>query len=379
MTDEAGGSREPHSKEELRRWHDNLDDELNGAALYEAMAEAERDEERASIFSELAAVERAHAEVWAGKLKAAGEESRSTSMSLKTRFLTALARRLGAGSVFPIVQAIERGANRSYAGQRDADALRLARVEKTHAKVFAALKADRPGGILGVESWHRRDSGGSLRAAVFGVNDGLVSNFSLIMGVAGASHDVKSILIAGVAGMLAGAFSMGAGEYVSVRSQRELFEHEIQKEEEELESAPEEERKELELIYRAKGIPKEAAVELAASMLGNRASALDTLAREELGLDPGDLGSPRGVAVSSFSAFLSGAVIPLLPFFFLKGGSGVMASAVLAGLALFGVGAALSFFTGKGLLASGFRMLLIGGAVAVVTNVLGRLLGVTLG
>jgi VIT1/CCC1 family predicted Fe2+/Mn2+ transporter len=231
---------------------------------------------------------------------------------------------------------------------------------------------------LSGEAWHRRDTGGSLRAAVFGINDGLVSNFSLIMGVAGASQDAKSILIAGVAGMLAGAFSMGSGEYVSVRSQKELFEHEIRKEEEELRDSPEEEMQELALIYRAKGIPKEAADQLAASIISNPGTALDTLAREELGLDPGDLGSPWRVAFSSFAAFMAGAIIPLAPFFFLTGSRGVMVSAILGGLALFGVGATLSLFTGRSWLLSGLRMLGIGAMVALVTNLLGQLLGVTL-
>lgn len=375
---EAGTERQA-TPADLKRYKANLRDELNAVALYEAMAAAERDEERASIFQELAKVERSHADVWRGKLEKAKAQLPEPALTLKTRLLIRLAGRLGTKTIFPIVQTIEKTANNGYSGQADPEARRMARVEKTHAKVFASMKSAEPAHILNAESWHRRDTGGSLRAAVFGVNDGLVSNFSLIMGVAGASQDVKSILIAGVAGMLAGAFSMGAGEYVSVRSQRELFEHEIGKEEEELEAMPEEEMKELELIYRAKGIPRESAAELARSMLGNPESALDTLAREELGLDPGDLGSPWRVAISSFLAFSAGAVIPLMPFFFLTGARGVLVSASLSGLALFGVGGALSVFTGRNFFYSGFRMLCIGGVVAVVTNTLGRLLGVSLG
>lgn len=374
----AGRPAEP-GPEDIKRYRANLRDELNAVALYESMADAEPDDDRAAIFRELAQVERGHADVWREKLEAAKARLPETALTLKTRILMRLAKRLGTKTIFPIVQTIEKTADNGYSNQADPEARRMARVEKTHAKVFASMKSADPGRILKAESWHRRDTGGSLRAAVFGVNDGLVSNFSLIMGVAGASQDVKSILIAGVAGMLAGAFSMGAGEYVSVRSQRELFEHEIGKEEEELEAMPEEEMQELELIYRAKGIPKESAAELARSMLSNPESALDTLAREELGLDPGDLGSPWRVAVSSFLAFSGGAVIPLLPFFFLTGGRGVAVSASLAGLALFGVGGALSFFTGRNFFYSGLRMLCIGGVVAVVTNVLGRLLGVSLG
>jgi VIT1/CCC1 family predicted Fe2+/Mn2+ transporter len=289
-----------------------------------------------------------------------------------------LARRAGTAGVLPILLASESTANSAYAGQEDAKALGLDRVERTHAKVFASMAPGDSPGIADKESWHRGSGGGSLRAAVFGLNDGLVSNFSLMMGVAGAAPGRGVVILSGLAGMLAGAFSMAAGEYISVRSQRELFEREIVKEEEELTSSPEEEKKELELIYRAKGIPREEAVRLAETLLSNPESALDTLAREELGLDPGELGSPWGAAWSSFLAFVGGALIPLLPFVFVSGPYGIWAAAAASAVALFGVGAILSIFTGKGALYSGLRMMVIGGLVALITNTLGRLLGVSL-
>jgi VIT1/CCC1 family predicted Fe2+/Mn2+ transporter len=379
VAEEAKEKKAAVPRAQLKLWRQNLKDELDGAALYEAMAANEKDPDRASIFTELAEEERRHAAIWVQKLQDAGAEPVSGAVGAKARFLMFVARCLGTNTVFPMVQAIEKGANASYSGQTTPEAIQLAQVEKGHAKIFAAFSSGQTVGILGAEPWHRRDTGGSLRAAVFGVNDGLVSNFSLIMGVAGASQETRNILIAGVAGLLAGAFSMGAGEYVSVRSQRELFEHEIAKEKEELEAAPEQEKKELELIYRAKGLPKEAAVQLSESIMAAPGSALDTLAREELGLDPGDLGSPWKVAVSSFLSFAAGALIPLFPFLFFKGGHGVLLSAIFAGLALFAVGGALAFFTGKSALYSGLRMLCIGGLVALVTNGLGRLLGITLG
>ena len=365
------------SKVDMARFRVNLKDELAAAGLYETMAAAEKNKEKASIFRELAEVERAHAQVWIQKIEAAGETVGPPKSGMRTRVLGLLARRFGPGSIVPILMGIEKNADGGYAAQPDAKALGMDRQEKVHTKVFEGMSGGGPS-ILSGEAWHRRDTGGSLRAAVFGINDGLVSNFSLMMGVAGASQDAKSILIAGVAGMLAGAFSMGSGEYVSVRSQKELFEHEIRKEEEELRDSPEEEMQELALIYRAKGIPKEAADQLAASILSNPGSAIDTLAREELGLDPGDLGSPWRVAFSSFGAFLAGAIVPLLPFFFLKGTTGVLVSAGISGAALFAIGATLSLFTGRSWLLSGLRMLAIGGLVALVTNLLGRLLGVTL-
>lgn len=380
-------AREPEKEEQnkasqadVRRFRRNRAEELDAAFLYEAIAASEKDDEKASIFRELAETERAHAEVWSKKLEDAGAPVPPHRAALKTRLLALLARRGGASSVVPILRSIESGADGAYAQQADAKALGLDRQEKAHARVFTALNAqDGKASIASVESWHRGSRGGSLRAAVFGANDGLVSNFSLIMGVAGAAPGQGVILLTGMAGMLAGAFSMAAGEYVSVRSQRELFEHEIQKEQDELESSPEEERKELELIYRAKGIPREQAAQLAASIIGSPASALDTLAREELGLDPSDLGSPWTAALSSFCAFVGGAVIPLVPFFFLQGWQGVTVSAALSALALFTVGALIAFFTGKGALYGGLRMAAIGGAVALVTNTLGRIIGVSLG
>jgi VIT1/CCC1 family predicted Fe2+/Mn2+ transporter len=274
---------------------------------------------------------------------------------------------------------MERSADGSYAGQADAKALGMDRQERIHAKVFASMEGGgASSGIAEQESWHRSSGGGSLRAAVFGLNDGLVSNFSLMMGVAGAAPGRGVVLLTGVAGMLAGAFSMAAGEYISVRSQRELYEREIAQEEEELAASPEEERKELELIYRAKGIPREEAAQLARSLLGNASSALDTLAREELGLDPGELGSPWTAASSSFVAFVAGALIPLLPFLAVHGSWGTWLSAGVSAAALFGVGALLSIFTGKSALYSGFRMAAIGSLVALVTNTLGRIIGVSL-
>ncbi len=370
---------------EIRRFRRNLQDEVNGAALYDALAAAESDPGRASILKELAEVERSHAAVWAGKLRDAGESSHERP-SRRTRLLAFLARRLGTRAVMPVAQALEANATQSYKGQKDAEALGLPGQERSHAVVFSKLSAANdsvPAG--GQEAWHRSSGGGNLRAAIFGVNDGLLSNFCLIMGMAGgtaaagAATEHRMVLLAGFAGMIAGACSMAAGEYVSVRSQRELFEREIEKESEELQASPEEEARELELIYRAKGIPQEQARQLAASILASHESALDTLAREELGLDPSELGSPWGAASSSFGAFVLGALVPLAPFFFAQGRSGVWTSAVVSGACLFTVGAVLSIFTGKSPWKSGARMLVVGSGVAALTHILGRLAGVAVG
>jgi VIT1/CCC1 family predicted Fe2+/Mn2+ transporter len=222
-------------------------------------------------------------------------------------------------------------------------------------------------------------SGGNLRAAVFGVNDGLISNTSLIMGIAGASSDPGLILTAGVAGLLAGALSMAAGEYVSMRSQREMYEYQIGLEREEFAEYPEEEAEELALIYHARGMDMDEARAVAHKMLKDPEHALDTLAREELGLNPDDLGSPWGAATFSFLSFTLGALIPLAPFLLKPGPHSVLYAAALAGMALFLVGTLLSLFTGRSALWGGGRMLLIGGVSGAATYAIGMLLGVSLG
>jgi VIT1/CCC1 family predicted Fe2+/Mn2+ transporter len=221
---------------------------------------------------------------------------------------------------------------------------------------------------------------GALRAAIFGVNDGLVSNLSLIFGVAGAGVDNHVVILAGVAGLLAGAFSMAAGEYISVRVQREVFERLIHLEAHEIGSDPEAERAELADLYVRKGLSRELADRLADELMRDPETALDTHAREELGLDPGEgLGSPVAAAGASFGTFSAGAFVPLVPFLFGSGVAAVIVSAALSGGALFGVGAAMSFLTGRSPFLSGARMFAIGGAAAAITYLVGKLLDVSVG
>lgn len=223
-----------------------------------------------------------------------------------------------------------------------------------------------------------RAQSGSLRAAVFGVNDGLVSNLSLVMGIAGASAESKFVLLAGIAGLLAGAFSMAAGEFVSMKVQREVFENQIEVEKRELAAIPEDEIAELRNIYESKGIPAESAAQMSEAVMKDPQLALETHAREELGIDLNELGSPWGASISSFLAFVGGAVIPVLPYFFSEGQTAFWWSVALSGAGLFGVGTMLSFITGRNRLYSGLRMLFIGGLAAAVTYLVGYLLGVSM-
>jgi VIT1/CCC1 family predicted Fe2+/Mn2+ transporter len=224
---------------------------------------------------------------------------------------------------------------------------------------------------------HRGYGGGNLRAAVFGVSDGLVSNASLIMGVAGAGAAPQFVVTAGVAGLLAGALSMAAGEYVSVRSQREMYEYQIGLERDELDEYPEEEAEELALIYEARGMDLEQARAMTRELVKQPDAALETLAREELGLNPDDLGSPLGAATASFIAFSAGALLPLVPF--IIGTAPVPTAAAITIAALFGIGAVLSLFTGRNALRGGLRMMLIGAGAGVATWLIGRAIGTALG
>lgn len=221
---------------------------------------------------------------------------------------------------------------------------------------------------------------GTFRAAIFGVSDGLVSNVSLIMGVAGAGVDNQVILIAGLAGLLAGAFSMGAGEYISMRAQREVFERLIDLERKELALFPEEELSELAVIYEEKGVPSGLANDLATAVMADPKIALDTHAREELGLDPEEgLGSPWGASIASFLMFAFGAAVPLVPFIFGEGTSPLVVSAVLSIIVLFIVGAGISVLTGKSPLLSGLRQVAVGAAASIVTYAVGSLFNVAVG
>ena len=222
---------------------------------------------------------------------------------------------------------------------------------------------------------HKNYTSGTLRAGVFGVNDGLVSNTCLVMGVAGAGVGPSELLMTGIAGLLAGASSMGAGEFISMLSQREMFEHQIAQEKYELERYPDQEAEELALIYEARGIPFGEARGIARRLIANPEKALDALTREELGLNPEELGSPIGAALSSFLTFSVGACVPLVPYLMGYEKQGIVIAAVLAGIALFGVGSALSLFSGKSAFFGGGRMLVVGSVAAAATYLIGSLLG----
>lgn len=219
-----------------------------------------------------------------------------------------------------------------------------------------------------------------MRAAVLGANDGLVSNLALVMGVAGANLSGQSILITGIAGLLAGAGSMALGEWVSVQSSRELFQRQLEIEAEEIRNSPDAEAEELVEIYRSKGLEEHEARLVADRIMQDEDLALKTMAAEELGIDAGDLGGSAWVAAgTSFALFAAGALIPVIPFVFLRVAPGIAVSLALSSLGLIALGAGISWFTGRGPVRTGFRQLILGLAAAGLTFVVGRVLGVTLG
>jgi VIT1/CCC1 family predicted Fe2+/Mn2+ transporter len=283
--------------------------------------------------------------------------------------------------VLPTISGREEADRNKYSAQPDAKAAGLSAEEQSHARLFRAIAPEGSGGASGsmiaqFEGRHRASGGNALRAAVLGANDGLVSNASLVMGVAGADLAGRNILITGLAGLLAGSLSMALGEWLSVQSARELYSHQIAIERDELEAAPEEEAEELALIYQSKGLAADRAKELADSIIRDQSAALDTLAREELGVDPSELGGSAWVAaVTSFVLFSVGAIVPVFPYFFGGGSSAVVVSVILSVIALFLIGAAITVITGRSVLLSGGRQVIFGLAAAAITFGVGRLIG----
>ncbi|MBV9551238.1 MAG: VIT1/CCC1 transporter family protein [Alphaproteobacteria bacterium] len=363
------------------RYRANLQGEIDSAGLYRAMADAERDPHVSEVYRRLSAVEEAHAQFWRGQLAKIGAKAGTLHPDWRTRALVWLARRFGPQFVLPTLGTLEQRDVGSYDAQPEAVAGGLPAAERSHNRVVQALASSFPGGAAGgtlarVEGRHRA-GGNALRAAVLGANDGLVSNFSLVMGVAGAETAGATILLTGIAGLIAGACSMAIGEWLSVTSSRELSQRQIDIEADELAHAPEEEKEELVLIYQAKGLGEAQARALADRLMASKDTALDTLAREELGVDPEELGgSAWAAAASSFSLFALGAIFPVAPFFWLDGLRAVAASVVLSGLALMAVGAGTSLFTGRSFAFSAARQLCGGLAAAAITYGIGRLVGV---
>ena len=365
--------------------------ERDAIYLYDRLAALEKDPQRRTAFESIAASERRHAAIWEAKLISLGEYPPVAARpSWRVRQIAVLARIFGTRAVSDMVKALEGFEEEVYGAHSDVPEVHeIAKDEAKHAEIWRDLDVAHKTKGVGAhraavaetqarEPWHRSGGGGTLRASIFGVSDGLVSNAALVFGIAGATSTGQGsfVVLAGVAGLLAGAFSMAAGEYVSMRSQTEVLERQIELERAELEAMPEEEEKEIAAIYHSRGFPDAEAAAIAKQLMADPKIALETLVREELGLDPEELGSPWGASIGSFLAFAVGAFIPLVPFILLTGGTALTVSIALTSLALFGVGAAVSLLTGRSALYSGARQLGIGAAAAAITYLVGSLIGV---
>jgi VIT1/CCC1 family predicted Fe2+/Mn2+ transporter len=380
----AAPSPGPATKADLARFRENLQGEVDAIALYSVLAERESSDTLKEFYTRMVATETVHANVWRKQLEAAGVDTARVGPGWRARVLMFIARHFGPSLVVPTIAEREGSDQAMYDDQPEALST-MPGDERSHARLFRELAAGKGmegGAIARIEGRHRGSGGNQLRAAVLGANDGLVSNLSISMGVAGASEASGSaVLIAGLAGMLAGALSMAIGEWLSVQSARELFAHQVKVEREELLNVPEEEEEELVLIYQAKGLSAEQARLMAKSITGGELSqAVDTLAREELGIDPDELGGSAWVAaITSFFLFGVGAIVPVLPFIFAGGTPAVVASVVLSAAALFAVGAGITVITGSSVLRTGGRQVLLGMAAAAITFGLGALVGRAVG
>jgi VIT1/CCC1 family predicted Fe2+/Mn2+ transporter len=364
-------------RKDIDRYSANWHEERSSATLYRVMAEHEKNPQIAEVYRKLAKTEDGHAASWEQRLKEAGIVPRFRE-SFRTRVLIWLVRRFGVTAVVPTLSKREvRGAS-DYSNQPEA--ADMVRDEKSHALLLQQIEKT-TGGMEGsvlarLEGRHRTAGGNALRAAVLGASDGLLSNFNLVMGVAGAALSNANILLTGFAGLLAGAISMALGEWISVQSSRESYEKQIKTEKEEIETEPEEEVEELVLIYQARGMDEASARGLAVRLMSNPDTALDTLVRDELGINPEELGgSAWEAAITSFLLFAAGAIVPVAPFLFLEGAPAVVTSAAVSACGLFAIGAAITLFTGRSILYSGVRQVLFGLAAAAAVFLVGHAIG----
>lgn len=358
----------------------NIQTEIDTCFLYQKLAENEQDPILASVFQQMSEIEKSHAVEFA---KSINIEFNSLKPSWRAKTLNRIGKIFGYDYVLGALMDTEKSLSDAVIRHKRNGKLELSGNEDSHVKILRSI-LDNETRVSGTqlarfEKRHRSVGGNAIRAAVLGGNDGLVSNFSLVMGIAGATANQEGVLLAGVAGLLAGALSMALGEWISVKSSQELYENQMQLEMEELELNPEGEKKELKLIYMAKGIPEDQASEIVEELMKNKIHAHEILVKEELGINAEELkGSAMEAALSSFFLFAIGAIIPVLPFMFTTGIKAIILSTVASAVGLFLIGAAITLFTGRNVWFSGFRQVFFGLAAAAVTFGIGKLIGVSI-
>ncbi len=369
---------------DVKRYLENWQGEVDGAAQYHALAKAEKNPQLSQVYTNLGKMEEKHRAFWESKLAESGVKVPARSPSWRAKVLIWITLTFGPRAVLSTVAEAEKTDRNMYVSQKETEGTSLTADEHLHDRVLDEILRVDQQGVSGnylaqIEGRHKAVSGNNLRAAVLGANDGLCSNLSLVMGVAGASSNSHFLLLTGMAGLLAGACSMALGEWISVTSSRELSEREIKVESEEYDVDPQGEGEELQLIYESKGMKPEQAKSLAQHMVADKDRAMDALAREELGIDPDEkANSAVSAALYSFFLFTTGAIIPVAPYFFLSGPTAFGASLGLSAVGLFTLGALGTIFTGKPVWFAGGRQLGLGLLAAALTYTLGRLLGVSL-
>ena len=355
--------------------------EVDARYLYQQLALHENDPAIAEVFRQMSEIEGGHVKAFASKSNLAFDQIPGPSW--RAHIFNLIGIIFGYEYVLGVMMDTEKSISNALVATKKKHNQSISGNEFNHISILRSIVEQSPKvsgqQLARFEKRHRSVGGNAIRAAVLGGNDGLVSNFSLVMGVAGASHGGEGVVLAGVAGLLAGALSMSLGEWISVRSSQEVYENQMQLEMEELESNPEGEMQELALIYRAKGIPDAQAQDMAGELMKNRQGAHEMLVKEELGINAEELkGSAMQAAIYSFVLFSIGAIIPLFPFFFAKGWQAMIISIVVSTIGLFLIGAAITLFTRRNIWYSGFRQALFGLLAAAITFGIGKLIGVSI-
>ena len=359
----------------------NIQIEIDAWFLYQKLSENEEDPILVDVFKQMSEIELSHAIAFAKEKKV--DPAQICKPSWRAKTINRIGKIFGYDYVLGALMDTEKSLADAVVSQKRKNKVPVVGNEDSHVKILRSI-LDNDTRIAGsqlsrFEKRHRSVGGNAIRAAVLGGNDGLVSNFSLVMGIAGATVAQTGVLLAGIAGLLAGALSMALGEWISVKSSQELYENQMQLEMDELETNPEGERKELKLIYMAKGIPEDQAVKIVDDLMKDKNLAHQVLVKEELGINAEELkGSAIEAALSSFFLFAIGAIIPVLPFMFLSGYQAIVLSTLLSAIGLFLIGAAITLFTGRNVWFSGFRQVIFGLAAAAVTFGIGKLIGVSM-
>ncbi len=369
---------------DISKLKSQLQIEVDTAFLYSSIASIQSDENLSRVLNSLADIEKGHANHMLRKVNEFDPNYEMPKPSSRAKFQLKVGKLFGYSSIISSLSSVEKQFAVNSIKNKIESGEKLSGFEHNHLNIIEAVNNNKAlnvsGGLLSkFESRHKSVGGNALRAAVLGSNDGLVSNMSLVMGVAGAAVSNNTILLTGIAGLMAGSISMALGEWLSVQSSRELNQRQIDLEMEELEASPEEEKKELVLLYQAKGMSIEEARKLADKAFESPETAIDAIIKEELGIDKEDLGgSAWEAAIASFLLFSIGAIIPLYPFMILDGQNAILLSVISSIVGLFGIGAAITLLTGKGILYSGFRQVAFGLTAAAVTYGIGTLIGVSL-